>query len=217
MNRATKLTAGAWGVILGISGILHGFFETLQGNIPTDGQFINAISKTHQIWEHGTEPAFTIIPNFLATGIAAIIVGLVLIIWSISYLHTKHGATVFLLLFVLLVLVGGGVAQVLLFPVVLAGASQIHKPLNWWRKILPEHVLGVLTRVWPWSLGMSSLLLLLSLAIAIFGFFPGVNDADQVLLIMVISLFSGFGLFILSIIAGFAHDIQRTLACFETN
>ncbi|NWG15087.1 MAG: hypothetical protein HXY41_00490 [Chloroflexi bacterium] len=209
MNRATKFTAAAWGIILGISGLSHGFFEALQGSTPTEGLFINAIGETHRMWEHGAEPAITIIPNFLITGLAAMLVGLAIIIWSARFLDRRHGATVFLLLVVLLVLVGGGIAQVVLFPVVWAVATRIHKPLTWWRRVLPENARGLLARLWPWVLGASAALLLLTLAVATFGYFPGVNDDEQILNIMAVSLVGGFGLYFVAALSGFAYDIRR--------
>jgi hypothetical protein len=124
-------------------------FETLQGNSPTNGVIIAAISESMRRWTHGGETAFTLIPNFLITGLAAIVVSLAIIIWSVGYLHTKHGAAVFLLLFILLFLVGGGIGQVIFFTVGWAFATRINKPLTWWRKILPEGVRGSLAKVWP--------------------------------------------------------------------
>lgn len=209
MNRATKFTVTAWGVMLGISSMSHGLFETLQGNTSTDTLFISAISKTHQMWAYGSETAFTLIPNFLITGIAAILVGLALITWSIRFVHTEHGATILLLLFILSVLVGGGVAQVLIFPSIWVMATHINKPLTWWRKILPEHWRNALAGTWGWLLGVSSLLLLNALVIAIFGVFPGVNDVEQLLGILVTSLVAGYGLYILSFITGLAQDLQK--------
>jgi hypothetical protein len=54
----------------------HGLFEILQGNNSTNGLFIAAIGDSQKMWTHGNEPAFTLIPNFLLTGIAAMLVGL---------------------------------------------------------------------------------------------------------------------------------------------
>ena len=65
-NQKTRITASTIGVLLGIAGLLnHGIFEVLQGNTPTNGFFIEAIGKANRFWVHGTEGAFTIIPNFL--------------------------------------------------------------------------------------------------------------------------------------------------------
>jgi hypothetical protein len=60
------------GVLFAIGGIDHGFFETLQGNKPTPGLFIRSIGPQQQMWPYGTEDAFTLIPNFLFSGIVSI-------------------------------------------------------------------------------------------------------------------------------------------------
>lgn len=107
VNKRIRITASAIGVLLGLSGILnHGIFEILQGYIKTDGFYIEAIGENHRYWLYGTEGAFTIIHNFLLTGISAILVGITIIFWSIKYIHIKHGATVFLALLILLSLSG---------------------------------------------------------------------------------------------------------------
>ena len=42
-NRATKTVASTFGVLVGLAGIQHGIFETLQGNIATNDFMIDAI------------------------------------------------------------------------------------------------------------------------------------------------------------------------------
>jgi len=114
INNATKVIVSTLGVILGISGMCHGFFEVLQGNTPTNALIIHAIGTQNMMWAYGNEPAFTLIPNFLITGIAAIIVSLAVIVWSIGFVHKKNGPFIFLLLFILLFLVGGGLVFIIL-------------------------------------------------------------------------------------------------------
>src|SRR3972149_3049179 len=163
MNNATRTIVATLGTIFGLSGMNHGLFEFLQGNVPTGGLLISAIGESHKMWPHGDEMAFTLIPNFLITGIAAVIVGLALIIWSLGFVHRKHGPAVLLLLFILLFLVGGGVAQILFFPWICLVSTRINNPLSRWMKILPVKVqkplgkvrLGVLV-LWagPWGGGV---------------------------------------------------------------
>ena len=138
MNRATRIIVATLGVALGIAGMNHGFFEILQGNTPASGLIIQAIGEEHRMWLHGSEEAFTIIPNYLLTGILAMLAGLAVIIWSVGYIHTKHGPTIFILLFVLLFLVGGGIGQIVFFIPTWLASTRINKPLTWWRKVLPE-------------------------------------------------------------------------------
>ena len=100
-NKKTKITASILGILLGMAGFVnHGIFEVLQGNSSTKGFMIEAIGEAHRFWVHGTEGAFTLIPNFLITGICVMIVSLSIIIWSIKFIHIKHGATVFLFLLI---------------------------------------------------------------------------------------------------------------------
>lgn len=136
MNKATRITVATLGMVFGISGFFHGLFEVLQGNVPTGGLFISAIGEAQKMWPHGNEPAFTLIPNFLISGIAAMVVGVLLIVWSLFFVQRKNGPTVLLFLFVLLLLVGGGVAQIIFFPFIWLVSTRINKLMTWWRKVL---------------------------------------------------------------------------------
>jgi hypothetical protein len=127
----------------------------------------------------------------------------------VGSVHRKHGPLVLLLLFILLFLVGGGVAQIVFFILICAVATRIDSPLTWWRTVLPAGVRRVLAWLWPWSLIIGSLLMLNTLAIAVLGFVPGVNDPDQVLAVMLYSLVAGFSLMLFTFVAGFAYDIER--------
>ena len=149
LNNKTRLTASTFGVLLGMAGIFnHGLFEILQGNNPTNDGFIEAIGESNRYWIHGTEAAFTLIPNFLITGICVVLSGLAVILWSVKYIQIKRGAMVFLLLLILLTLVGGGIGYILVFVPVWAFASRINKSLSWWEKMLPVQLRKILAILW---------------------------------------------------------------------
>ena len=61
----TRIITSTLGILLAIAGFSHGFFEAIQGNTPTNSLIIQAIGADNQMWEHGSEEAFTLIPNFL--------------------------------------------------------------------------------------------------------------------------------------------------------
>lgn len=208
-NKATKTITSILGVIFAIGGMGHGFFEMLQGNTPTNGVMINAIGDANLMWVHGHEPAFTLIPNFLITGIVAIIVSIAIIIWSIGFIHRKNGSLIFLLLFILLFLVGGGIGQIIFFTLGWAFSTRINKPLTWWRKALPMKVRRAISKLWLPCLIVSSLLVLFALEIANFGFVPGVTNPALISAIMLYSLGGGLIFFVLAFISGFAHDIDN--------
>src|SRR5208283_1305245 len=151
---AVRATASIFGVYAGLLGMEHGYFETLQGNAAPASHRIMAVSGPGLPFPFGHEPAMTLIPNFLATGILAIVVGLSLVVWSAVFVHRKHGATVQLLLSIVLLLVGGGFGPISLLIVACIGASKIGQPLIWWRSHLPSGVNRVLASLWPWSLAV---------------------------------------------------------------
>jgi hypothetical protein len=209
MNHAAKTIVSVFGIILGISGMNHGFFEALQGNTPTPGLIVQAIGPANRFWVYGTEEAFTIVPNFLITGILAMAVALAIMIWSARFIQTKHGSTVFILLFVLLFLVGGGIGQIVFFLPIWAFSTQINKPLTGWQKMLPVTLRGFLAMLWPYTLAIACGLFLFALEIAIFGFVPGENTADQKLFLCWSCLGIGWVILLLTFAAGFAADITK--------
>jgi hypothetical protein len=213
MNRATKRIVSTIGVILGISGIDHGIFEILQGNTPTGGLVIEAIGPDQIMWVHGGEGAFTILPTFLLTGILAVITGVATIIWAVWFIDRKTGPVVFLVLNLMLFLFGGGIAApILIYPAAGLAATRIHKPLTWWQKTIPAQIRPGLAKIWPYTLSLGVISMLLGLYIAITGDIPGfeVADPDRILVVDLLIVFAGgLGMFLVSLVSGFAADLQN--------
>ena len=72
MRNATKVTVSIFGALAGLMGIEHGIGETLQGNIAPDGLMILSWPGSELFHILTGEPAMTIVPNLLVTGILAI-------------------------------------------------------------------------------------------------------------------------------------------------
>lgn len=208
MNAATRISVATIGTIFGVSSFFHGFFEVQQGNRPTGGLYIEAIGEVQRMWPHGNEPAFTLIPNFLVTGIVAMLFGLAIVVWSLGFVHKRHGAAFLMGLFVASLLTGGGVAQIIFFPWLWLVAARIRGPLSWWRKVLTPKVRRSLGRWWPLSLVLTAGMLALALEIAITGFVPGVRDTDTALSVMMICLVGVLILLPVVAVAGFARDLD---------
>jgi hypothetical protein len=207
---ATRVIATTIGVVLGLfSGVNHGFFEFLQGNTPTGSPVIYAIGEAQRFWPEGTEPAFTLIPNFMITGVLSMIVGVTIAIWSIWFLPTKHGRTVFLGLFILLFLVGGGIGQVFFFIPACAFATRMDKPLTWWRKVLPHDTWPFLSKLWIIMLVLATITMLIGTEMAIFGFFPGLTEPEVIQDTAMLFVLGSAGLYVISFIAGFGHELGR--------
>jgi hypothetical protein len=207
---ATRIIATTIGVFIGLfSGVNHGFFEALQGNKPTGGFYILAIGEAQRFWPLAGEGAFTLIPNFLITGIASMVVGVAIIIWSIWFLPTRHGRTVFLGLSILSFLVGGGIGQVAFFIPAWAFATRMGKPLSWWRKALPRSTWPFLSRLWMVTLVLATVFISITLEIGIFGLFPGLTNPETIQDTSMIFMFGSVILYVVSFIAGFGHELQR--------
>lgn len=126
---ATKNTSIYLSVLGGISSLGHGIFEILQGNMPTSGLRFEAISQAHRFWEHGGEPALSIIPNYLITGILTTIISLATIIWAITYIDKKVGLWGLIILTIFVLIFGGGFAPPTFMILAIIAASKINKSL----------------------------------------------------------------------------------------
>lgn len=206
---ATQIITTIIGVIFGFSGINHGFFEFLQGNKPTESLVIQAIGEEHRFWPQGTEEAFTILPNYMISGIISMALGLAIIIWSLYFIKTRHGQTVFLALFILLFLFGGGIGQLVFFIPAWAFSTRMNTSLEGWKARIPQNTWPFLSGVWPVTLAISTICILIGLELAIFGYFPGLTDPEAIQNTAMYFVLSSAILNILTYIAGFGHDLKR--------
>lgn len=209
MNKSTLVTTTVVSVMLAIAGFVHGLFEALQGNKATEGNLIQAIGSELRWWKYGTEEAFTILPNYLVTGIAAMLVSVFIIAWSVKYVQTRRGSAVLLFSFILLTLVGGGLGFIPFYLVTWAYSTRKNNLLGWWESFIPETSRIFLARTWKFSLFVFSVSWIIALEIAIFGFFPGKTDAEKLLTTCWSFLFLSFVFIHLSFFAAFARDIQE--------
>jgi hypothetical protein len=203
---ATRIIASTFGVFAGVSGLDHGFFEILQGNTATPGLVVQSIGPEQRMWVHGTEEAITLVPNFLVTGILAITVAVLMIVWSIGYIDRRRGSTAFALLGALLFLVGGGGAMIVSVILGWAVSTRIGRPSRWLGKLAFSRALE---RFWPVLLVASAVLYLFALEIAIVGFVPGVGNPERALYVCWSSLGVMLVLLFLAIAGGRAHDLER--------
>jgi hypothetical protein len=175
---------------------------------------ISAIGPVNRFWPGGSETALTIIPNFLITGILAILASLAVIVWSAAFIPRKGGAAVFLLLSIFQFLVGGGFAQIFLVLITVAAATQINHLWNGWSVVLPTTLRRLLGRLWLWLLIIFVMLLCSAIFAAIFGYIPLVSSlfnlgqADLTNFLYLLGYFM-LGVLVLSLFAGIAHDVEN--------
>jgi uncharacterized membrane protein HdeD (DUF308 family) len=110
--RTSMVAASIIGIIAGVIGAQHGYYEILQRDRPLNGILFDAVSGTSfsnlptSQWTGW--PAVTLVQNFRITGIFAILVSLVVIVWSAMFMRRKNGGRTLGLLSILMFLVGGG-------------------------------------------------------------------------------------------------------------
>lgn len=106
MRSATRVTVSTFGVLAGLAGIEHGIGEVRQGNVAPEGVTISSWPDSEMFDLLNGEPAMTIVPNLLVTGVLAILVSLIFLVWVTVFVRRKHGGPVAILLSIVMLLVG---------------------------------------------------------------------------------------------------------------
>ncbi|MBN2389789.1 MAG: hypothetical protein JXR84_03640 [Anaerolineae bacterium] len=150
MRKATKTVATWLGIAAGIAGVEHGYFEILQGHVRPAGLMIVSMGPPcdPEVAWNICEPAMTILPSFLITGILAVILGLAIFIWSVGFIQRKHGGLVLMLLSAALLLFGGGLFPFLIGVIGGAAGTGINRTLT--RE--PGGITRFAAKLWPWPL-----------------------------------------------------------------
>src|SRR5512139_3013445 len=132
MRKATRVVAASFGIVAGIAGLEHGYFEILRGDTKPASLAFPSMGPPcvpEEIW-NACEPAMSILPNFLITGILSVILGLLITVWSAAFVQRKHGGPILILLSVALLLFGGGFFPPLIGIVGGAAGMKINKPIE---------------------------------------------------------------------------------------
>lgn len=145
---ATRVAVAVLGTFAGLAGVEHGVGEILQGPAAPDGLFIMSWPDAAAMEILSGEPAMTLIPNLLVTGVLAVAVGLTVTAWSIWFAPRRYGGLALIGLSVLLLLVGGGMAPPVMGLVVGAVATRIGTAPR--RRVTRTG--RALAAVWPWFL-----------------------------------------------------------------
>lgn len=206
MQRATRITLSSFGVLAGIAGLEHGIGEVLQGPVDPGGLMFLSWPETPFFSVHSGEPAMSLLPNLLLSGILSILLSLALMAWSVWGIQRRGAGWVLLLLSILLLLVGGGFGPPLLGLLLSLTALRAHqggRP----NRLVPA-ALRFAGRLWPlvFPLSLAAWLLL----------FPGLNllntsagvELSEGLVYGVIA--SAFVLLLLALWTGLNRDRARS-------
>ncbi len=170
INHATKNLATSLCILGGIASIIHGIFEVLQGNIPVKIGRIFAISPAHRMWEFGGEPALTIIPNYLITGIVSIVISVSVFIWAIAFIDKRHNLSGIIVLTILMLLFGGGLASPTFMLLAIITTIFIKRPLKICISTSIGKLLKSLSILWPWTLYLLFVFVIIALIAGVSGY-----------------------------------------------
>lgn len=206
MRSATRAVTVAFGSLAALAGMEHGVGEILQGSVHPAGLMIQSWPDSPFFRIEAGEPAMTIVPNLLASGVLTILVSLVFLVWAVGLAERKHSGLVLMALSVALSLIGGGFGPPLLGIIVGLTAARIGAPLTWWPARLPPAIRRLLAASWAWAFAACAgawLALVPGLPIA--SYTLGVEDPALVMVL----IFSALGLLALTVVSALARDAEQ--------
>ena len=196
---ATRVVVSVFGAVVAFAGLEHGIGEILQGPVAPGGLAIESWPNAKAFEILAGEPAMTVIPNLLVTGVLAVVVALAVGAWSVAFVERRHGGLVLIGLSVLLLLVGGGFAPPLIGIILGVAATRIGGV----SRRAPGHVARALAPLWPWILGAGVLGYLgLVPGVPVLGWLFGVSDSNLVLGLTLVA----FASLLVAPVAARAHD-----------
>jgi hypothetical protein len=205
MKKATRIFASTFGAIMSLGGIEHGIGEIFQGNVAPNGIMVQSWPEAEFFRNLSGEPALTVIPNLLITGILAVLVSLAMLVWIVFYIQRKNSGLIVILLSIAMLLVGGGIFPPILLIITGIVATRIRSPLNWWTTHLSPAARRFLANLWPWFFTACIIAWLSALlGPGLLGYFFDVNNPALILMI----LFLALGFLLLTVFTGFAYDVH---------
>jgi hypothetical protein len=209
MRNATRVMVSTMGAIMGLAGLEHGTGEILQGNVAPRGIMFPSWPDAAFFRIVAGEPAMTLVPNLLVTGILTVLVSLILLVWATLFVQRPKGGLVMILLCLILLLVGGGIFPPIIGIMLGGVGTQIHSPVTRWHARPSVGLGSILAKMWP-GLFVACVVawLLLFPGINLLGYFFGVNDPN----LTVAVIFFALGSLLLTTVSGLTHDAQRRAA-----
>ena len=205
---ATAATVSAFGVVAGAAGIEHGIGEVLQGDVAPRTVVIESWPESEVLRVLAGEPAMTVVPSLLVTGILAIAASLVFLVCAVALVARRAIGPILISLSIGMLLVGAGFGPPLLGLVLGATATRVRTPPSWMRTRLPAGGRAGLARLWPWCFAAALIAWLAVLpGIVLFDRLAGVDDPA---LVVPVLTFTALGLLLATILSAFARDSRDT-------
>jgi len=202
---ASDWVISAFGLVAGLAGLEHGIGEVLQGNAVPAGLVFPSWPEAAFFRIVAGEPAMSLVPNLLASGILTIVVSLGFLVWALTFPRHKASAPVLLGLSVLWLLVGGGFGPPLLGMILGITAARAQVVSGRTRPASgPRRALAAL---WPWcfAAGLTAWLLVMPGTMLLDRWF-GLRHPKMMEVLVPVFILSAFGLLALAILTGLIRD-----------
>ncbi len=203
MNRSTRILISTMGAFTGLMGVEHGIGEILQGNVAVEDTLILSWPDSPFFAILSGEPAMTILPGMLLTGILAVVFSLAYTVWVVRFVNHRLSWLILGGLAGLMLLFGGGLFPPVLGLLVAAASVGVRIRMNWQGRLA-----NGLGKIFPFAFG-ACLLAWLTM-------FPVVPMLDTFLdwsneTFIFIVMGCMFGFLALSVLGGFARDATRNI------
>ncbi|UEL27146.1 hypothetical protein [Pseudarthrobacter sp. L1SW] len=147
-GRALRTVVGVFGLLAALAGMEHGIGEILQGPVAPGGPVFRSWPGNEAFGILDGEPAFTVLSDLLASGVATVVAAGVFAAWAVAGIHGRQGPLVLIGLSLLLFAVGGGFGPPLLGIILGIGVSRLEAPSR-----PPGPGTRAMAKAWPWALG----------------------------------------------------------------
>ena len=200
---AVRISSAAFGTLCGLTGIIAGAFLILQGDSSVNAVKISYIGPEYRMWEHETYVAFTLIPNYILSGLTTLIISITLVYISLFKLHKRYGSIVFLVLSVLQLFTGGGfVIDLALITFLLSFG--IRSKLKVWTRIFSNKLGKFLAVLW-----FPALIFYLGLSVAMLALTIAGTNKSYFMELMVVLATIMFLPIILMIFGSLAYEVKK--------
>ena len=122
----------------------------LQGSGSTGGIEFNSWAEGRIARNLGGEPAMSLIPDLLVTGVVTIVVSLVVLAWSVTSMEHRYAGVGLLVLCTSMLLVGGGFGPPVLGMLAGWAATTARPRRRSLRRLLPMRAGRLLAALWPY-------------------------------------------------------------------
>ena len=207
MKRASRLSIAIFGVITAIAGIEHGVGEILQGKHAPAGVMIESWPGSPYFRMLAGEPAMTVMPNLLVTGILAILATLFFLLWSTFWSGKKLAGWMMILSAIVMLLTGAGMCPPLIV-IILSKATLAMNALSKNKRRL-SRLQQFFARLWPGTLILSVVCWLSVLpGLPLLDYYGNVNNT----ILVVVLVFFALGTLLLTLNVARVRDIISNTA-----